>query len=391
MPTVGWILEDAVERFWEGQPKRASVHVPSPVFVCKRCGKRLHSSENLRHHFSLEHPLELPTLYVHGEPLLRESVLRAPVKESDVEVLQCTRCEVQADGGGWQTLSLPAFRQQLTQPVNSTWNVRLIHERALDQAHTEEVYHIRFRIPDTPALNAVDKSFIQTLVLEELQHSDVKQFEAALPADAPSREYGGALGNYALGIILKERRSPPHAPIGFEEFAVKMRSALETLKYFNRPVALAACGSIRFNLNNFYECDITTAAELEIGLRFFGSLAMKGAAVTDEHELSGQGQSSRCAICPVDQVSHRLLSACNGLAGGGNLSLAELEALRQLTRGIGPVSEQDLVKIHVICAEGYLRLAQATDAVPHLRAIQFDPSFKNWAQHQLDNMTHYGS
>ena len=32
MPTVGWILEDAVERFWEGQPR------PDPVNMDLREG-----------------------------------------------------------------------------------------------------------------------------------------------------------------------------------------------------------------------------------------------------------------------------------------------------------------------------------------------------------------
>jgi hypothetical protein len=268
MPTVGWILEDAVERFWEGQPKPAPVHVPRRVFVCKRCGRKLQSSEDLRRHFSLEHPLELPALYVCGEPLLRESVLRATVKESDVELVQCTRCEVQIDGGRWQQLSLPDFRQHFTQTVNSTWNVRLIHERALDQARTEEEYHVRFRIPNTAALNAVDEHFLRTLVLDELRHSNLESFQSGLPVDAPAREYGGALGDYALGIILKERRNQPHAPVGFEEFAVKMRSALEVLKLFNRPLALAVSGSILFNLNDFHDHGTTTATELEIGLGF---------------------------------------------------------------------------------------------------------------------------
>jgi hypothetical protein len=219
----------------------------------------------------------------------------------------------------------------------------------------------------------------------------LEQFEAALPSDAPAREYGGALGDYALGIILKERRSPPHAPVGFEEFAVKMRSALEVSKLFNRPVALAVSGSIRFNLNDFQDHATATASELDTGLRFFRNITEHVAADAVNRASSGQAPSSRRAICPVDQVSHRLLSACERLASGGKLSLAELEALRQLTRGMTPVSEQDLAKVHVICAEGYLRFARANDAVPHLRAIQFDPSLKIWAQHQLNAASPHGN
>src|SRR6516165_10092554 len=125
MPTVGWILEDAVERFWEGQPQPDLAKTPHLVFVCKWCGGEFPSPEALHRHFSLEHPLQLPALYVHGKPLLRESVLRAPVRASDVELVHCTRCEVQIDGGPWRRCTLSEFRAQFSQPTNATWNVRL--------------------------------------------------------------------------------------------------------------------------------------------------------------------------------------------------------------------------------------------------------------------------
>jgi len=51
-----------------------------------------------------------------------------------------------------------------------------------------------------------------------------------------------------------------------------------------------------------------------------------------------------------------------------------------------PVSEQDLAKIHVICAEGYICLDRAADARWHLQAIQFDPSFNDWAQRRLEGI-----
>jgi hypothetical protein len=149
-------------------------------------------------------------------------VLRASVREADVELVQCTFCEAQVDGGHWKRLTTPQFRTKFSRSKNSTWNVRLVHERSDDDSRTEEKYHIRVRIPDTSALNAVDEHFIQTLVLEELRHSDLRRFEAGLHTDVPAREYGEALGNYGLGILLKERKDPPRSQVGFEEFAVKM-------------------------------------------------------------------------------------------------------------------------------------------------------------------------
>jgi hypothetical protein len=390
MPTFGCVYEDNRERFWDAQPQTASIPLPPPIFACPWCAKELSSPEALRRHFSLEHPLELPAIYVHGQPLLRESVLRSLIEENDVELFQCSRCEVQIDGAPWQRLALPGFRAQFAQPKNSTWNMRLVHERSVDDSWSAEEYHIRFRIPNTTALNELDAHFIRTLVLEELAYSDLERFEAGLPLDAPAREYGGALGDYALGIILKERQSLPHAPIRFEEFAVKMRTALETLRPFQRPVALAVSSSIRFNLNDFHDNGITTATELEAALWFFRSITDESVTGKTFIPVAPVPQvSSMRAICPVDQVSHRLLVACNHLSGGEKLSLDDLYELQQLTGSVTPISEQDLAKIHVICAEGYLRLTHTADALPHLRAIQFDPLFKDWAQRYLEDIATY--
>jgi hypothetical protein len=238
----------------------------------------------------------------------------------------------------------------------------------------------------------VDKHFLQTLVLDELRHSDLQRFEDGLPVDMPAREYGGALGDYALGILLKERRDVLRSQVGFEEFVVKMRSALEVLRLFHRPVALAVSSTIRFNLNDFHDYGTATATELEIGLRFFRSITGSPPTSASPRPTVGPTPptSSKHAVCPVDHISYHLLHACTRLAGGGTMSLAELEALRQyIIRGLTPVSEQDLAKIHVICAEGYMRLAQVANALWHLQAVQFPPSFKDWAQRRLEDISSY--
>jgi hypothetical protein len=345
----------------------------------------LSSAEALRFHFHTNHPLELPVLYIRGAPLLRESVLRRRVAVEDVELVQCTRCELQTDGGPWRRIAIPEFRKEFTHPMDSTWNVRLVHERSVDDATTEEEYHVRFRIPEAAALTKVDERFIQTLVLDEVRHADLERFEAGLPPGAPAREYAGALGNYTLAILLKERRMPYHAPIGFERFAELMKEALEVLRLFSRPVALAICSSIRFNLNDFADHGGADEAEIATGLRLFRHIiAGSEYEARDGSRKDSSKPRSTYAICPVDQITHRLLTACAILDDGRRLSLSELESLRQLTRGMVPISEQDLAKVHVLCAEGYRQIDRIDDALPHLRAVQFVRPFNEWAQQHLN-------
>lgn len=393
MATYGWILEDKVDRYWENQPSLDHVRVRPRVFICSLCEINLPSLEELRHHFSLEHPLGLPALHVQGQPLPKESVFRAPVEERDVRLFRCSSCRVRVDGSLWEDVAVSEFPTQFTRATNSTWHVRLVHERAVDHTQTKRDYYVRFRIPNTSDLNEVDAHFIRTLVLDDLGHPDLERFESGLiDKDAPAREYGGALGDYALGIILKERRSNSHALVDFAEFKTKMRSALEILRHFNRPVALAVSSSIRFNLNDFHDYGMAMATELEAALQFFRkciNLPIGAEPVSREIPMPPLQNGTPHPICPIDQVTHHLLTTCGRLSNGGTLSQAQLEELRQLTRGRTMVSTHDLAKVHVICAEGYLRLGRVSDALSHLHAVQFDSVFKDWTQHRLEEITQY--
>jgi hypothetical protein len=344
-----------------------------------------------RDHISLEHPLELPELYLHGKPLSRESVVRVPIQKDDVDLVHCTHCEAQINGGPWQELTESEFYTQFTKSTNSTWNLRLRHARSIDGSNPEVECCIRFRIPDTTALNSVDEYFRQTLVFDEIRHAYVERFEARLPTDAPSREYGSALGDYALGVLLKERRERPRSQVGYKEFANKMRSALEVLKRFDRPVALAVCSCIRFNLNDFNDHGCAVAAELETGLRFFRSIINESDSDGAHDQMLPAVQKSSKPICPVDVTSHRLVSACDQLSGGKAMPLGDIQALQELPRGTAPVSSQDLAKVHVICAESWLRIDRPIDALPHLRAIRSDPSLKDWSQRQLNGISSHGN
>lgn len=387
MPTLGWIQEDAEERFWDSQPVPVLIPDMTPLFFCPRCGEEFPALDDLRRHLSGSHPLELPSLYVLGKPLLRDAALRSPLTVGDVELVQCSRCEVQIDGGQWQELAPAEFCSRFAQPTNSTWNVRLLHDRSMDGSRAQAEYRVRFRIADAEVLSAVDEHFIRTLVLDDVAHSDLERFGAVLTLDAPEREYATALGDYALGVVLKERNRVTHARVNFGEFASKMRSAHETLRHYHRPVALAVCACIRFNLNDFGDYGTAIPAELEPSFDFFLGVAGANGDVPLRRTGARSWEITPHRICPIDQVSYRLSSMCAHLDRGDEFVLADLEELGRFTGGIIPVSEYDYLKIHAICAEGFLRLARADDADPHLRALQFDPAFGAWARHRLEEIT----
>jgi|SRR5665213_1408239 len=210
MPTVGWIIEDAIERFWEAHPV-ATFPRPAPQrFVCRACSNVFTSAEELRRHYGLRHPVALPALHICGDPLPRSSALRARMSEEDVELVQCTSCEVQVDGGAWRQMKPREFGKRLAQCDSGTWNVRLLHERSEDGSRIHDDYHIRVLVADLGQLDAVDEEFVRRLVREDLKHADLAEFQAELPKEMAAREYGAALGDYALGVLLKERKEERH-------------------------------------------------------------------------------------------------------------------------------------------------------------------------------------
>jgi hypothetical protein len=241
-------------------------------------------------------------------------------------------------------------------------------------------------VPDTRDLNQLDEAFINILVRENIRHSDLRDFQAMLPSDAPAREYGGALGDYADALLLKERRGPPRSQVSFDEFVSKMRSSIEVLKAFDRPVALAICSSIRFNLNDFREQEMISPTELESGLRFFRAIANGDAIAASPKALATSHGILTSPVCPVDPITYQLLSICKQ-ATVGAVTLQEMETLRQLTRAQGPVSEHDLVKIHVICAYGYSSLNCPAVAQQHFQILRFEPTFGRWAQSMLGELS----
>jgi hypothetical protein len=388
MPTVGWILEDAIDRFWESQPFPRPLSATPQRFVCGACGQVLTSAEELRRHYSLCHPLELPSLYVQGEPLHRSTAIRNVLLEKDIEFVQCTLCEVQVDGGAWSQLKPQQFRKRLAQCTSGTWNVRLLHERAEDGARTHCDYHIRLRVADTSTLDAVDAEFVGKLVHEDLRHSDLAKYESSLPHDLAGREYAGALGDYALGVLLKERGEPRTFQVGFEEFASKMRAALDVLCSFDRLVARAVSASIRFNLNDLQYAGDVDGSDLEPGFRFFRSTTgAKGAAMAVDTRSPRRDWTLKRSVCPIDHNSHQLLRACALSLQPAASAQQVIAVLDSVTEGSHPVSTQDLAKFHVLAAEAYLRAGRIDDARDHIQAVQFDPVLKYWARRHLDIIT----
>ena len=379
MPTVGWILENTVDRFWESRA-RPVVH-SARAFVCGNCRRTFAGQRQLVQHLAMAHPLPVPTLFVRGHPLLRRNVLRSRFKSHDVDVLECTSSAVRIDGAPWRDLETAALAEKLADLRDAVVEIRLFNDRSQDGTRSMSEYHVRLRHAEADTLDQIDEYFLRTLVVEEVSHAAIARFEALLPPSSPEREYGAALGDYVLGILLKERRTPPKAPIDFAEFASKMKGALEILHEFDRPVALAVAGAIRFNVNDFHDYGVRGPAEVVRALSLFRALA--GYDTIEDIRQVTVRVPEQAPICPVDHLTHLLLSTACALADGSALDQGAARALLESLERAVILSDHDIVKAHVIRAEALMRQGRAAEAAPLLRRLRFHPTMKDFARARL--------
>jgi hypothetical protein len=379
MPTVGWILEGSVERFWEARTRPAKA--APRVFVCRSCGRPFVGQRELIQHLAAAHPLPVPTLFVNGQPLLRESVLRSPFFAHDVDILHCSEAAVRIDGEPRQMLGPQELAERLAAAADAVIDIALFNDRIEDGTRTRSEYNIRIRQAEPASLNRIDDCFLRILAVDEITHAAIAQFEAALPPSSPEREYGAALGDYAIGILLKEGRAVRQAPIDFAEYAAKMKGALEVLRQFDRPVALAVCSTIRFNLNDFQEYGVVGAGEVVVAQALFRSLA--GIGGTGQARLRRATSRSHVPVCPVDYVTHLLLCTAGALAKGSSLQQGAEKALLEALARTSIQSDYDLAKSYVIRAEALIRQGRAADAAPLLRKLRFDPTMHGYARKRI--------
>jgi hypothetical protein len=384
MPTVGWIQETNIERFWENPypPER----IEPPRFPCDYCSCVFPSLEDLDRHLGIEHPLSIPVLHVRAQPAASNFSIRTTFHPNDVAILNCTACEISKDGGAMVPMTQKDIASLLAAERSSRCVLTLINERSLDRATATSEFVIRFQIPSADALNAIDKEFIERFArAEHPRIADVDSFRASCPIESAAQDYASALGDYVIGLAIKERHPEGGALMEFDHYKDKFTGALAVLKEFHRPVARAVSSIVDFNLNNFTSSSAPTKLH-NVGAAF---LFFRAIAQGQEPPAISARSARHTSICPVDIVTDRILDAVHRLSSPRKphaLIAAELEDLKRWQ----PLSEYDRTKIAVLSALTQLRLGKFAVAESHLRALRFDFLFGKWAQTKLDLLLAHG-
>jgi hypothetical protein len=384
MPTVGWILEDAVERFWENP--YPPEHYVAPAIPCPYCQRHFTSSCELFDHLGLNHPLGIPVLMVQSQTMPSEFSIRTVLEAADISALNCTSSEIRKNGGAWRSLPFSRMVALLAAERSSTCELRLVNERVIDDNRATEHFTARFRIPSADALNGIDKAFVRRLAVEHPRMADVDSFRTVCPNEAAAQDYASALGDYVIGVAIKERHPDAGAYLEFEHYKGKFTAALAVLEDFHRPVARTVSAVINFNLNNFRSPPIASRLPV-LNAAFVLFRAVAKCKEPPAHSLVAEPQ--RADVCPVDIFTHRILSAAQRLMSSRKPHPMLGDELDELA-GRQPLSEFDAAKIHVLAAIARLRLGDAAEAERHLRALQFDYLFRSWALEKLDQHFPHG-
>ncbi len=381
MPTVGWIQETAIDRYLE-RGSLSEQYPPTPVMhFCPYCKRQFEDSRELSIHISVDHPIELPLIFVRNRTALSEQTIRSPISKDDINLTHVNRIRVSKDGGEPREWSPDDLKKHLSGNENGHYSITLSNSDPSNDRTVEASYVVRIKIADQAELDAVDKCFIQVLAIDDVRMSNVRRFSDACAEYPGADEYASALAVYVTGVLIKDQNENTGVSRPFSDFKEKMQQALETLRDFDRRIPRVICASIKFNLNDFNNPSPSSGAVLlDAAIEFFTAVAhgitmpltSMDYMLDDKRELPA---------CPIDRDSFDLLGVFRKIlcCNAGRSLIGELSA----SVNSKMLSDYDLSKLRVMEALEVIQTEGALAGRPILEDLANDPIFGSWAESQL--------
>lgn len=382
MPTVGWIQETAIDRYWE-RGGLGDQYPPTPkTHYCPYCTRQFESTGELATHISVDHPIERPLIFIHNRAAYSEQTIRSPISKDDIDVTHVSRIRVSKDGGEPREWSADELRMHLSGNENGHYSLTLSNSDPNNERTVEANYIVRIKIADQAELDAIDEHFIRALAIDDVRMSDVRRFSDACGKYSGADEYASALAVYVTGVLIKDQDENTGVSRPLSDYKDKMQQALEALHDFDRPIPRAICASIKFNLNDFRNPPSPSGAELlDAANEFFTGVARGVTAPLVSRDDMADGNRELPA-CPIDRDSYDLLGVFRKLrAGSANRPLiAELSA-SAVSRTL---SDYDISKLRVLTVLAAVQSTDSLTGAPILEDLANDPVFGNWAESQLE-------
>jgi hypothetical protein len=318
-----------------------------------------------------QHALAAPQLLIDGQPSPRDLIRRAPIDGRRVSVTNATQSSLQLDGQPSVTVEPDELGLRLAELRESHARIRLVNERA-DGAEAVRDYVIRVLVPEVDALTAVDAAFATTIGADPTPR-DLDLFADAVRKSGTARPYGSALHGFVLALLVKDEQISGSG-LEFATYRDRMSAALEEFAHYpDEPLARAAAGVIRFNLN-----------VLEPGMWHSGIRELDRCVDDLRSVIRGSSRSLSTAnegrhetrACPVDKTTHTLLQLHADLdsssrAKGAALALMRLADAPRTTKA-------DAAKARALSL--FVRADPPTrEQLRAARALRHDPLFGRFA------------
>lgn len=322
MPTLGWIQETGLDRFWERGSEPGTSALPSR-YVCRYCNAVFESIAAREQH-ELEHPLFNPTLFYRDRELGATPLLiNTPIQLGDIDARNVNRVELNGQPIG----SITEMTQALQSVSKGLFTITYANEAL------EKKLKIEICIADPQQLVEVDQAFRMHFSTGSIADPLLSLFTTSVKhCDSVSR-YVDGLVRYLYGLKAKDHQS---TIITFEDFDKRFNQALDSLRDYATPLAAAIRAVIRFNRNDFSLIHSASGLpDLDRAIAFFrGDDFVSSTLVTPNAQL------------PVDQASEFILA--NLMPAFSDSMMADIEE-RLTWLPIKYRSLQDTSKLNYLC------------------------------------------
>ena len=129
MPTVGWIQEDAWERYFDALPQLEPLPPKPPRVRCPFCTAEFTEMPEMLSHLGERHRGERPVLLLRGvePPAGSQLLIGTAIRSSEVLLQNCTAASLASDGGAASPVAVADVPAVLARQRDALVDVRLVH------------------------------------------------------------------------------------------------------------------------------------------------------------------------------------------------------------------------------------------------------------------------
>jgi hypothetical protein len=378
MPTTGWILETAIDRYWE----TGGGDWPSPISIvrhCPFCDQSFNEPSILDDHISGVHPLDRPLITLDSKPIDTSTVINSYRKLATIKFYNCSNILMSKNGGSEKPFKSEDLLDSIRQETDAHLAIQLENVRQEDSLSTTTAYKISISIPPEIELDKIDKSYIVNVARNEASTSDIRIFADECSIYIQCQDYVDALAEYAYGTLIRDGSGGIQLP--FQDYKEKFQKAAYLLLNHDRPVANAICNCIRLALNDFASpvspSDITV---LDLALLYFKNYASGTDFVFRPIEkLDGTKHS----LCPIDGILFDVLECISSWKIGVGLS-PRMEQLTSEKIKSGLLTEQDRAKFQVLFISSLIEKSDLSSNNRELVSLSNNSVFGKWAEQLIE-------